>query len=803
MKYFFTKYLAFRYIGCVFLVLSSFALCFGFYLHHIQVRQELHNNMMENSKTLKTISLALEEWIGGQISLAKMIAESSDVINACANPDNALLVKKAQAFLQSIHDAYGFYENIPLALHRPGGESLILEIDGRRKTIEDGAFFTDTVGGMTIGKCGTNMSFIKASREGKDYFISQVYPSLLRGNPIFVIAVPVRHAGNHVGTVVLAPQMDYFTNMFINKARIGKTGHIFFSDDRNMIIAHNDPHMILKKDLGEHREYLNRITSGDTDFYSLAGTDEEYRYISMPIDIPDDNILHKWFLSTAQAKSEIEAGANEFARLLTYAGTILIMVLAVVLYGLTRWLVTKPLSKVVGYASSIEQGDLNAALSIRRNDEIGVLAESLRNMTVHMIGQLRQEMGFMQGILNGIQNPFAVVDTELRVINCSQCMVETTGRTGGIDQFRGWHVAEFLFGDKNRHVFLQDVLADRQPRHNVSFSYTNRNGKRFEMLIDAVAIYDDQRNILGGITFWSDVTELKAQQTAIENQKKRIELAAREAEHLSHATEGYVRDLTEDVSQSNRRTEHQKGRLFETVTAIDELSSTVQAVARNAAQAAQNARETKEQADRGFAVVRENMQSIQALKDFITGMQKDLLLLGEQADDIGNVMKIINDIADQTNLLALNAAIEAARAGDAGRGFSVVADEVRKLAEKTMAATGEVEGAIDAIQNGARKCTESIAKVDAEASNSVENARKTDSALKEIAELAEITSERIAGIATAAEQQSAATEQIARTAGEVGAMTEETHQAMTQSEQNVRQVEKAIHQLHGIITDMN
>lgn len=109
----------------------------------------------------------------------------------------------------------------------------------------------------------------------------------------------------------------------------------------------------------------------------------------------------------------------------------------------------------------------------------------------------------------------------------------------------------------------------------------------------------------------------------------------------------------------------------------------------------------------------------------------------------------------------------------------------------------------DAIQNGARKCTESIAKVDAEASNSVENARKTDSALKEIAELAEITSERIAGIATAAEQQSSATEQIARTAGEVGGMAEETHEAMTQSEQNVRQVEKTIHQLHGIITKMN
>ena len=197
-------------------------------------------------------------------------------------------------------------------------------------------------------------------------------------------------------------------------------------------------------------------------------------------------------------------------------------------------------------------------------------------------------------------------------------------------------------------------------------------------------------------------------------------------------------------------------------TASEEMAATSIEIAGNCVTLAEGSRQASETARAGAAVVQETVTVMNRIAERVKEAAQTVDSLGSRSDQIGEIIRTIEDIADQTNLLALNAAIEAARAGEFGRGFAVVADEVRALAERTTRATKEISQMIKAIQQETRGAVASMEEGVHEVERGTGEAARSGDALSDILDQINNVTMQINQIATAAEQQTSTTTEISR-----------------------------------------
>jgi len=650
-------------------------------------------------------------------------------------------------------------------------------------------------GKTLVGGSRADRDYFKEIASGKDVFQARnIITAKTGGTEMYIYAAAhvVKGAkGERLGGVGVFIRWSAFTDRIVDPLRFGERGYAFMLDSTGAIAAHGMDKSLMLKDLSGEDFIKKAMASPKGELkYMWKG---ESKILTFETD-PDTGLV----VCMSAYESELTAPARMQRNILMGIGLLVVLALGGGITLVVNRLVVAPIRDIQTFTGAITQGDYKAQLHANFKYELAGLADNLRSM----VADLKNKLGFANGVLDGFVLPCTVLDKDNKSAFVNQHMLTALERPGKPADYLGQTSGQMIYGQADRETLSLKALRENRMLQ-AEVNYTTHTGKAKVFDVTSTPINDMDGNMLGTLAVWFELTEIRAQQKKIEEQNQRIAEAAAAANTVSDQVASASEELAAQIEQSSRGSDEQRARTAEAATAMEQMNSTVMEVARSAGTAAELAERAKREAQQGARLVGEVVGTITNVKTQAEALKSDMTQLGQQAEGIGQIMNVISDIADQTNLLALNAAIEAARAGDAGRGFAVVADEVRKLAEKTMQATNEVGSHIHAVQESARKSIHNTEATTQAIQASTELAHKSGQALNEIVGIVDQTADQVRGIATASEEQSAASEEISRTTEDINRIASETAEAMIQSGQAVSELARLAAELRTIINNMN
>ena len=257
--------------------------------------------------------------------------------------------------------------------------------------------------------------------------------------------------------------------------------------------------------------------------------------------------------------------------------------------------------------------------------------------------------------------------------------------------------------------------------------------------------------------------------------------------------------LLSEASDVLERAQTQTDGVMQVSAAMEESTVSVNEVAHNAEGVEQAAATTQTMAHEGNVLMGKSSDATRRIVDAVGSSSATIAGLSQSIDKVGEITRVIKEIAEQTNLLALNAAIEAARAGEQGRGFAVVADEVRKLAERTATSTTDITNMIQPIKGAADAVVGAITKIQQEVTVGDEYNRSAEASLGKIVASAEHVSTMARQIAGAVREQSIASEEVARNMESISVLTEENSQSIQNVDDAAKRLAKTANELQKLI----
>ena len=452
-----------------------------------------------------------------------------------------------------------------------------------------------------------------------------------------------------------------------------------------------------------------------------------------------------------------------------YSG--LLVILAIICIALVlSGKISRSLQQITHSAERIAVGDLDTKIDIQSSDEVGLLADSFRQLVLYIRsvadaadaisrGQLdtkieaRSDKDVLSYNLNRVSEVLEQLHQETSELTNAARLGDLSAR-GKVERYQGGY-AQLLGGINltidaliepiNEAISVLRRTAERDLSIKVKGNYKGDHATLVKSINQAINnLEEGMKQVRSTAASLLSATEELTHSTrqlsaAASTARTEVEAIAQGGaknlntlENIGAATYEMAtsaRNVSSGADQlnglmvNNSSSMEQLARSIESVshsaqtmndavhtnyTSIEELANSVRSQATKTEQADQSALAAFAMAQKGMGVVQSTITGMEHIADQVRDSADIIGELHANSSQISNIVSVINDIADQTNLLALNAAIEAARAGEQGKGFMVVADEVRKLAEQTSEATKKIDDMIGQIQTNTNQAVNAM-----------------------------------------------------------------------------------------------
>lgn len=310
--------------------------------------------------------------------------------------------------------------------------------------------------------------------------------------------------------------------------------------------------------------------------------------------------------------------------------------------------------------------------------------------------------------------------------------------------------------------------------------------------------------VMGGLSwlFERNIQFMLAHMVAQNRHLDRVNKELSKKQVLEQQLSRQVDQLTGQVSgafdDQNRTTADQLEAVLRVSSTIEELSQTSEAISRAATQVNTTAQQALHIVSEGSEMLRTGLGALARLNGQALEVANAMQSLALQAQQIDQILELINELSEETNLLALNAKIEAAGAGEFGRRFSTVANEVQRLANRSREATIQVRQVIEETQRAIELSSMVAHKNMTEANDAMSGTRSIEIALEGIVSMVENNAMLAGQISNSIQEQRSATVQVVETMRHISTISTSVAEGSQDVLSNLQQLKEAVTRLNTV-----